>query len=132
MFQGIPFVPFHHYLYQWYEKKILQHRGIQKQRDKTDLLFEIYLTFLYLLRARVFRDYVFCEEKDQQYFQHVLYFIYVFGEKLIDSDVDSIMKYCKSIVTYLSLHHPLGQRHDFLLFYNNKIQEEKTKNLREI
>ena len=60
----------------------------------------------------------------------------MFGEKLIDFDLDSLMKYCKSIVSYFSLNHPLGQRQhrdDFLKTFNQeankRIPEEYNMNI---
>ena len=117
----------HHHLYQWYEDIILLDRGIQKEGDKKELLCELYITFLYLLYARVLRTDIFRKEENHQHFQHVLYFLYVFGEDLIDSDLDAIMKYCKSIINYFSLNDPFDQRYKLkttlALFQNRKIDE---------
>ena len=125
--------PSHHHLYQWYEEIILQGRGIQKEEDETELLSELYITFLCLLYTRMFRTGVFRKEEDQQYFQHVLYFIYVFGEDLISSDLDSIMKYGKSITSYFSLNHPFDQLHklcSFLAPFENR-KKDKINRFRE-
>ena len=126
-------LPSHHHLYNWYDEIILLGRGIQKEEDKTKLLSELYVTFLYLLYTRIFRTAVFQKEEDQQYFQHVLYFIYVFGEDLVSSDLDSIMKYCKSIISYFSLNHPFDGPYklaDFLVPYKN-LKKDEIKRIRE-
>ena len=126
-------LPSHHLLYNWYDEIILLGKGIQKEEDKTELLSELYVTFLYLLYTRIFRTALFNKEEDEQYFQHVLYFIYVFGEDLISSDLDSIMKYCKSIISYFSLNHPLDGRYKlghFLLQYK-KGKKDEIKRIRE-
>lgn len=117
-------LPSHKHLYQWYEEIILQGRGIQKEEDKTELLSELYITFLYLLYTRTLRKFVFRKEEDQQYFQHVLYFIYVFGEDLISSDLDSIMKYGKSITSYFSINHPFDQ-HSQLCYFLGPFENRK-------
>ena len=120
--RGSIFIPSHHHFYQWYEKVILLDRGLQEKEDETELLCELYITFLYFLHARIFEVRVFVKEENQQLFQHILYFIYVFGRDLLSFDLDSIMKYCKSIINYFSLIHPLDKSYEvctLMDLYNN-------------
>ena len=126
------FIPSHYHYSQFYREIILLDRSIQKDEDKRELLSKLYITFLYLLYARFFGTDIFFKEEDHQYFQHVFYFIYAFGEDLISSDFDSIMKYCKSITNYFSLNHPLDHRYElssFLVPFKN-IKKDKVKRFR--
>ena len=50
------------HLYYWYKEIILSDRGIQKEEGKTELLTELYLTFLCMLYQRVFGRFFFVKK----------------------------------------------------------------------
>ena len=91
-----------------------------------DLLSELYITFLYLLYNRIFESIIFKNNKNQQYFQHILYSIYVFGEDSFSSALNSIMGFCKSVIEYFHSSNPVYQeKHLFLGQFDEKIKEVK-------
>ena len=128
-------IPSHQHILYLFKEKILHNGGIVKDEDKTEWLCELYITFLFLLHERVFNiSYLNaigakCIELD--YFQHILYFLMVFGWRANGDDItfDFILKYCESINDFFNDYHPLDQHRLSILIYRPFISLDKDKRL---
>ena len=128
-------IPSHQHIFYLFKEKIVHNGGILKDEDKPELLCELYITFLFLLHERVFNisnlNNVGTKCIKHDYFQHILYFLMVFGGSASKDNItfDFIMNYCESINEFFNDYHPLDKHRLSILIFEPFSSLDKEKRL---
>ena len=128
-------IPSHQHIFYLFKEKILHNGGILKDEDKPELLCELYITFLFLLHERMFNisdlNVIGTKCIEHEYFQHILYFLMVFGGSASEDDItfDFIMNYWESINEFFNDYHPLDKHRLSIYIYKPFSSIEKDKRL---
>ena len=110
-----------------YSTKILQNKGSFNKEHNREILFEIYVTFLFIIE-RIIRPGPFATDP----LEHSLYFLRVFGNDYFASESMTgsfIAEYCDSINRFFSKNNRLPNFDQYELPYH-RLVENNVENIR--